>query len=122
MGLQGHVQVFLSYADGGRAQLVGLVTCYDDILPIGPQEDDDGQSSRLFTRHVALHATAWCDKVREVLHGIELGGVAVRQVDRLYLNQCVLLPAPGTLALVAENEVPDVISRRSSAAGTSVPS
>ncbi len=114
MGGKGGVQVFLAELYAERTSLVVGVATDDDALAVWPLENNGLQT--VFYRIESEEGAARLNEVGEVLVGVILRGVAIgsplptapcRGGD--YLHEGVLLPTPGTAALVAKDEVPVVV-------------
>lgn len=101
------VKVTLAYLDTEGLRLVVGIAADDNALAVGTLEDNGLKA--VFYRTEGKERAARLYEMGEMLVGVVLGGVAVGTVRRAHLNEGILLPSPGTAALVAKDEVPIVV-------------
>ena len=113
MGGEGDVQIFSIYRfsiydfNAERTSLIVRVTTDDNTLAVGTLESDGLES--VFYRIEGKERAARLYEVGEMLVGVVLGSLPICSIGRAHLHEGVLLPAPSTAALVAEDEVPIVV-------------
>ena len=107
MGGKSCGEVTIAHGNTKFTNLVVGVAADDDALAVRPLENNGLQT--VFYRIESEEGAAWLNKMGEMLVGIVFGSISVGTVNRAHLHKGVLLPAPGTAALVAKDEIPVVI-------------